>query len=70
MNFFRRHCDMKIFVIRFSCRTFKEKLKIHEHHPFRLAIGVTTTYILIVFENDLKATMAQMAHFSFSILEL
>ena len=33
--FFRRYFARKVFAIRLLCRTFKEKLKTQEHHPFR-----------------------------------
>ena len=51
-EFFRRHFGWKVFVIRLLYRTFKEKLKIQGHHPFKLGFGFTTTcIIMIVYEN-------------------
>ena len=54
-EFIRRHFGLKVFVIRLLHRTFKEKLKIQVHHPFKLRSGFTTTYIIIVYENVMKS---------------
>ena len=35
--------------------TFKEKLKIQGHHPFKLGFGFTTTCIMVVFETVMKS---------------
>ena len=48
-EFFGRHFGWKVFVIRLLYRTFKEKLKIQGHYPFKLGFGFTTTCIMIVF---------------------
>ena len=45
----------KVFVIRLLHRTFKEKLKIQGHHPFKLGFGFIATYIMIVYENVMKS---------------
>ena len=47
-DFFRRHLGWKVFVIRLLYWTFKEKLKIQGHHPFKLGFGFTMTHIMIV----------------------
>ena len=54
MIFFRRHFGWKIFVIRLLYRTFKEKLKIQRHHPFKLGFGFISTCIMSFYENVLK----------------
>ena len=38
-------------------RTFKEKLKIQEHHPFKLRFEFTTTCFMIVHENIIESGM-------------
>ena len=38
-EFFRRHFGWKVFVISLLYRTFKERLKIQGHHPFKLGFG-------------------------------
>ena len=50
-EFFRCHFGWKAFVIHSLYKTFKEKLKIQGHHPFKLGSGVTSTCIMIVYEN-------------------
>ena len=56
MIFFdRRHFGWQVFVIRLLYRTFKEKLKIQGHHPFKLCFGFTTTCLMIVYENVMKS---------------
>ena len=54
-EFFRRHFGWKVFVIRLLYRTFKEKLKIKGHHPFKLGFGFTLTHIIIIYENVMKS---------------
>ena len=54
-GFFRRHFGLKVFVIRLIYRTFKEKLKIQGHHPFKLGLSFTTACIMIVYENVMKS---------------
>ena len=54
-EFFRRHFGWKVFVIRLLYRTFKEKLKIQGHHPFKLDSGFTTTCIIIIYESVMKS---------------
>ena len=54
-EFFRRHFDWKVFVIRLLYSTFKEKLKIQGHHPFKFGFGFTTTCKMIVYENVMKS---------------
>ena len=58
-EFCRRHFGWKVFVIRLLYRTFKEKLKIQGHHPFKFGFGLTTTCIMIVNENVMKSGMDQ-----------
>ena len=53
-EFFRRHFGWKVFVIRLLCRTFKEKLKIQGHYPFKVGFGFTTTCIMNVYEYVMK----------------
>ena len=53
-GFCRRHFSWKVFVIRFLYKTFKEKLKIQGQHLFTLSFGITTTCMMIVYENVLK----------------
>ena len=50
-EFFRRHFGWKVYVIRLLYETFKEKLKIQGHHPFKLGFDFTTTCTMIVYEN-------------------
>ena len=57
MNFLRRHFGRKVFVIRLLRRTFKEKLKIQKHRPFKLDFSFTTTCIMTVYENVLESGM-------------
>ena len=45
----------KVFVICLLYRTFKEKLKIQGHHPFKLGFSFTSTCIMIVYENVMKS---------------
>ena len=52
---FRRQFGRKVFVIRLLYRTFKEKLKLQGHHPFKLGFGITTACIMIVHENVIKS---------------
>ena len=54
-EFFRRHFGWKVFVIRLLYRTFKEKLKIQGHHPFKLCFGFTTTRLMTVYGNVMKS---------------
>ena len=54
-EFSRRHFGRKVFVIRLPYKTFKEKLKIQEQHPFKLGFGFTMTYIMIIYENVMKS---------------
>ena len=54
-EFFRRHFGWKVFVKRLLYRTFKEKLKIKGHHPFKLGFGFTPTYVIIIYENAVKS---------------
>ena len=44
----------KVFVIRLLYKTFKEKLKIQRHHPFKLGFGFTITCLMIVYEDFMK----------------
>ena len=48
-EFFQSHFGWKVFVIHLLYKTFKEKLKIQQHHPFKLGFGFTMTYIIIVY---------------------
>ena len=48
------HFGWKVCVIGLLYRTFKEKLKIQGHHPFKVGIGFTMTCIMIVYENVMK----------------
>ena len=59
MIFFRRHFGLKVFVIHLLYRTFKEKLKIQGHHPFKVGFGFTITCIMIVYENVIKSGLSQ-----------
>ena len=52
---FRNHFGRKAFLIRSLCRAFTEKMKIQEHHPFRIGFGFTLTCIMIVYENILQS---------------
>ena len=54
-EFFRRHFGCKVFVKRLLYRTFKEKLKIQRHHPFKLGLGFTLTCIMVVYENVVQS---------------
>ena len=45
----------KVYVIRLLYGTFKEKLKIQGQHPFKLGFDLTTTCIMIVYENVIKS---------------
>ena len=54
-EFFRRYFGWKVFVIRLLYRTFKEKLKIQRHHPFKFGFGFTSTCIMVVYENVMKS---------------
>ena len=49
-EFFRRHFGWKVFVICLLYGTFKEKLKIQGHHPFKLGFGLTTICIMLVYK--------------------
>ena len=49
-EFFRRDFGWKVFVICLLYRTFKEKLKIQGHHPFKLGLGLTTICIMLVYK--------------------
>ena len=51
MNVFHVISVGRFFVIRLLYRTFKEKLKIQGHHPFKFSFGFATTCIMIVYEN-------------------
>ena len=54
-DFFGRHFGWHVFVIHLLYRTFKKKLKIEGHHPFKLRFGFTTTCIIIVYEKVMKS---------------
>ena len=54
-EFFRRHFGWKVFVKCLLYRTLKEKLKIQRHHPFKLGLGFTSTYIMVVYENVMQS---------------
>ena len=55
MNFFDGSLfGLKVVVIQLLYRTFKEKLKIQGHNKFKLGFGITTTCIIIVYENIMK----------------
>ena len=54
-EFFRHHFGWKGFVIHLLDRTFIKKLKSQGHHPFKLGFGLTTTCIMIVYENVMKS---------------
>ena len=54
-GFFRRHFVWNVFVIHLLYRTFKGKLNIQGHHPFKLGFGFTTTCIMIVYENVMES---------------
>ena len=41
--------------MRLLYRTFKEKLKIQRHHPFKFGFGFTLTCIMVVYENVVKS---------------
>ena len=56
-EFFRPHFGWNFLVIRLLYRTFKEKLKIPGHNPFKLGFGFTTACIMIVYENVMKSGM-------------
>ena len=56
-DFFRCHFGWNVFVIRSLYRTFKEKLKIQKHHPFKLGFGFTMTCEMIVYENVMNSGM-------------
>ena len=54
-DFFRRHFGWNVLVRRVLYRTFKEKLKIQGHHPFKLGFGFTMTCLMIVYDNVMKS---------------
>ena len=54
-EFFRRHFSWKVTEIYLLYRTFKEKLIIQGHHPFKLDFGFKTC-IMIVYENVMKSS--------------
>ena len=54
-EFFRRYFGWKAFVMRLLYTTFKEKLKIQRHHPFKFGFGFTSTCIMVVYENVMKS---------------
>ena len=55
MIFFQRQFDWKVLVIGLLYRTFKEKLKIQGHHPYKLGFSFTTTCIMFIYENVMKS---------------
>ena len=54
-EFFRRQFGWKVFVMCLLYSTFKEKLKVQGHHPFKLGFGFTTTFVMIIYENVMKS---------------
>ena len=49
---FRRQFGWKVFVICLLYGTFKEKLKVQGHHPFKLGFGLTTICIMLVYKKN------------------
>ena len=54
-EFFRLYFGWKVCVIRFLFGTFKEKLTIQGHHPFKLGFAFSPTCIMTVCENVMKS---------------